>query len=452
MSNDRINLGLERILSLVQHLVPTPSALFEIPSIHLAGTNGKGSVSAFLEASLLASGLKVGRYNSPHLLTINDSIRINGKAISRQDYDAARAVVEETDGTHNIGASLFELTTATALLLFKQASPPLDLVILECGMGGQRDATNILDPAHNLVCALTQVDLDHQAFLGGSVEEIAKEKAGIVGQGGILVLGRQTWLGVESVVQATTAKQAATLIHAATTRILPGADNESSFALKPFRPPPMPTVLVSIQSGEIETSLPLPGPHQVDNLALAVTILDTLRTNEQCTAIVPSLRDLSDEHIKTGIASTRWPGRCSWLQTTEGPILVDGAHNTAASTLLRQYIDSLGLDGPVTFIISLSHSPPKTPESVLEPLIKAGDRVALVEFSTPVEGMPWVKPVAASDIANAIGHVAEVWAPESGRGLTDALRWANEQQGLVVLCGSLYLVADLYRHLGKNAI
>lgn len=167
-----IDLSLDRIRAL-SALLPA----YTRPTVHIAGTNGKGSVSALLSSILHATepNLDIGRFNSPHLISIRDCIVINGQPVDEATYASARNEVETVDRTHAIGASSFELLTATALLIFENAA--LDIVILEAGMGGRLDATNVIPTECVMVSALTAVDLDHQAFLGDTLSAIAREKA-----------------------------------------------------------------------------------------------------------------------------------------------------------------------------------------------------------------------------------------------------------------------------------
>lgn len=191
-----ISLGLERINSLLNHITYTR------PTIHVAGTNGKGSVSTFIETALLTSGLKIGKFTSPHLVYVRDSISVNGSPLSEEDYHRISSLVESFSDHHAIGASSFELLTATALMAFEEAS--VDMVVLEVGMGGRLDATNALPDKVILVSVITAIDLDHQAFLGSTVGAIAKEKAGIIRYGGTVVLGDQSSTNEEEVLSSIT--------------------------------------------------------------------------------------------------------------------------------------------------------------------------------------------------------------------------------------------------------
>ncbi|TXT11054.1 hypothetical protein VHUM_01805 [Vanrija humicola] len=459
----KIDLGLDRMSALMAGLPPLTT-----PAIHLTGTNGKGSVSAILESCLRSAGLRTARYNSPHLLEPRDAVRINGAPPSAEEYTAAVAHVQKVSDSRGLQATMFEIGTAAAFLLANTAQPPVDVMIIECGMGGARDATNVMPPSITLASALSSVGLDHTAMLGNTIAAITREKSSIVVEGGALVVAPHLHPDALATAKQVCHERRAHLIESApTTTVAPAG----ALALSPFKEPAAATVrtpLAGSPSKAIDTHLSLPGGHQLDNLSLALTILDVLRHNPRALAIQPKLSGLTDDRLRIGVQSTRWSGRCSWLKCVdpasgqEIPVLVDGAHNGDSAATLRAYIDSLGLspDRARTYVLSLSSSPGKTPESVLSPLLRPGDRVALVDFTTPVEGMPWVKPVERGEAhAAAAGLVGPTGAVHSIAGsgpaaVAEALRWSvsdwpEHGPGLTVVCGSLYLVADAYRLTGQ---
>ncbi|KIM89079.1 hypothetical protein PILCRDRAFT_60891 [Piloderma croceum F 1598] len=471
-----IELTLDRIRVLASHLKP-----YTRPTCHVAGTNGKGSVTALLSSILRSSSppLSVGRFNSPHLVSIHDCIAINNKPIAPNIYRKARGAVDKADRDYNVGASSFELLTLTALLVFEEAE--LDIVVIEVGMGGRLDATNVISDECILVSALTAVDLDHQAFLGHTVEEIAREKAGIARSGKPFILGKQRHRNVTAAVHQTV--QDEMLIH-----VQVPAKREWDVALD--------VKFLPAFSKPILATLPLYGEHQLENLGTTASMVSALLTHPSCTKMLPHIATrITPETVARGIQATRWPGRLSF-HTVAVPetkaiqhnrsltVLADGAHNPASSATLGNFIMSLldlcasQSDAPsitisLTYILALSHSPPKRPNDTLAPLfspfilshasnVRVKMNVALVEF-TPPEGMPWVKSVPSSELRQVVLDAAPgvpTWEPGNGisidKHLSDALAWAatrHEQdvgqngEGLVVLAGSLYLVADLYRFM-----
>ncbi|OAX42127.1 Mur ligase [Rhizopogon vinicolor AM-OR11-026] len=492
-----IELSLERIRRLTSQLPP-----YSRPTIHVAGTNGKGSVTCILSSILLASGLTVGRFNSPHLISVQDSIIINEQSISYQEYSIARATVESAEQEHRTGISSFELLTLVALQVFEKFR--VDVVVIEVGMGGRLDATNVIPDECILLSTLTAVDLDHQAFLGNTVELIAQEKAGIVRKNKPFVLGIQKYAVVENAVRATVDRAGGHFIAAQSAQrrawdeIIDGPLPPTlSLDAESFSPPPPQPIAFTSSAfpNSLSALLSLNGAHQVDNLGLALTVISTLMTHPSCVSRMPkSFSECVMKKIQTGIRNATWRGRLSFHQLTlSSPIprainvLVDGAHNPASSETLVSYISTLitMLDSNpqarilrLTYILALSHSPPKTTKETLAPLLtfRTGTRllietkVATVRF-TPPEGMPWVNSVSPSEIAATVREVLPgvgLWvAPDESeiRGqLEGALEWGTTEepgivgiegedgvQQLVVVAGSLYLVADFYRLLVKQS-
>ncbi|WVR04028.1 hypothetical protein IAU60_001027 [Kwoniella sp. DSM 27419] len=451
----KIDLGLQRMQALMAALRP-----LTVPAIHLAGTNGKGSVSAVLESCLMAAGMTTARYNSPHLLEPRDAIRIDGQPPSLHAYQEAMNTVGQINHTNGIGATTFEIATAGAFHLINSVQPPVDVMIIECGMGGARDATNVIPNELKLASALTAVGLDHTTFLGDTVYKIASEKAQIAPVGGVMVIGPQPHREVYEAAGTIAAQARAKIAYASPSQELKREDSRY-MQLRPFVPPQPKLVRTPLTSTYLDTEFRLGGAHQLDNLSVAVTVLDIIRQNPRARSIQPKLGALTDKAIQIGVARTEWAGRCSWMvwkdprDRTDLPVLVDGAHNSDSAATLRTYIDSLPFyRRPKTrFIVSLSASPGKTIDSVLRPLLRPGDEVHLVEFTTPVEGMPWIKPVPLAEAEQvAVGIVGRDNVVYGGRGV-EGIEFAFQrvrdlgEERLTVVCGSLYLVADAYRSL-----
>jgi folylpolyglutamate synthase/dihydrofolate synthase len=188
-----IDLSLNRIRALAARL-----PRYTRPTIHIAGTNGKGSVAAIVSSVLRESGLRVGRFNSPHLIHVWDCIDLYGRAVSPEQYERVRKEVEEAN--EGIGASSFEVLTGTALKLFEDEK--VDAVVLEVGMGGRLDATNVIPDDAVAVSVITSIGLDHMRWLGDTIEAIAKEKAGITRKAGTIVLGPQPHPNVKVIVSS----------------------------------------------------------------------------------------------------------------------------------------------------------------------------------------------------------------------------------------------------------
>ncbi|KAI0632487.1 Mur ligase [Trametes polyzona] len=510
-----IDLSLDRIRRLLDVLSP-----YTRPTIHVAGTNGKGSVCALVSSIISAASppMVVGRFNSPHLVSVLDCICIKNRPVSAETYSSARDTVERADRDNGISASNFELLACTALVIFEKAA--VDVVVLEVGMGGRLDATNVVPDDCILVSALTSVDLDHQAFLGNTVDAITREKAAIARPGKPFVIGPQVHPEVTNVARS--------VVNAAGGQVVPlpivlsanGEDNVDGPSPSGtdclHEPSPCP-VLVSMAcfAEPVRARLPLHGEHQLANLRVAAGIVSALLTHPACQRPHLRLEDrITPAAVAAGIANTRWPGRLSYHTLSLPPqvpldssnprqllVLADGAHNPASATALSDYLSNTlnkHLSGPslrplvLTFILALSHSPPKTPAQTLAPLFSLRERLprtrevrigaALLRF-TPPEGMPWVRAVPPSELRAAIntlvppaGSTIDLWpdrededadevraaaldpaaSNETRRSdpLERALRWASGRQhdgedALVVLAGSLYLVADFYRLLDR---
>ena len=444
------------------------------PAIHLAGTNGKGSVSAILESVLLVAGLRVGRYNSPHLVEPRDAIRINGQPPSRELYDSSIATIRKEAEQRSIPVSPFELATAAAYYLFSTAQPPLDIMVIECGMGGVNDATNVIPPNYVVASALTSVGLDHTSFLGNTIGAIADQKARIAVPGGLLFTSPHLHPAALDAARRVGYERATAVVQAFPSVVI-DTELRRPLSLVPFIEPAHPTIRTRLPvlidgrfvPGEdyIGTCLPLGGNHQLDNLSLALTILHVISQDKRALSIQPQLAKIKLPIIQYGVGLTRWEGRCSWVRYPTSnpdqplPLLVDGAHNADSAATLRHYIDQLSLDKDVGvhFIISLSDSPGKSPDSVLRPLLRPKDRVTIMDFTTPVEGMPWVKAAHKEEISEVVkavlyesGSVDVRVESEAGtKGLQSVLNRAADEfksnPQLTVVCGSLYLVADVYR-------
>ena len=453
-----IDLSLNRIRLLLSHL-PT----YRRPTCHIAGTNGKGSVSALLSSILQASSppLSVGRFNSPHLLSIRDSIVVNSKPVAADVYDQVRGEVEGLNQELGVQATKFEVLTSTAMMIFEKLK--LDIVVMEVGMGGRLDATNAIPDEAVVVSALTSVDLDHQGFLGNTVAEITREKVGIARRGKPFVLGRQKFPEVEEVVRNAVLGDSirGDLVQAAEPIELPSGD---------LRGPTPVSVSLPCFPEPLRGKLSLHGSHQLSNLGVASTVVSELLTHPSCSHLKLSGR-ITPGTFADGLAKTSWPGRLSFHTLPNGKsILVDGAHNRGSAQTLADFIATFLSSLPttsntfnLTYILGLSHSPPKQPVDTLAPLFSPSIlsrkypnvtvNVAALEFSSP-DDMPWVKAEPPSVIYDAVkAHCpyARVWSPIEGKAdFSNALDWASDLSGgdgLVVLAGSLYLVADFYRYM-----
>ncbi|KAJ1310551.1 hypothetical protein OPQ81_007281 [Rhizoctonia solani] len=450
-----INLGLERVARLMQ-LLPG----YTRPTVHVAGTNGKGSVTTMVESVLHEAGFSTGRFNSPHLVNIWDSVSLNMRPISEARYTSTRHRIQRLNDEHAVGASNFEQHAISALTIFQEEG--VDAVVLEVGMGGLTDATNIVPDEAIAVSAITSVDYDHQGFLGNTISEIAMHKAGIARPGRVCVVGPQAWPEAERTIQERIKAIQGHSISAlrATLRQWDSTKDGSlppTFSVSPFHPPPPSPCSISlpVRGDSLSALVSLHGEHQLENMSTAVAALDALRGHTSSTSHFPAFNRINDQHIKDGLHNARWPGRLSWHAIPSPTLgkelvaLVDGAHNAASGTALSAYIDSLNYNSRPIFILALSHSPAKPAAATLSPLLRPGDRVILTSFS-PVQDMPWVHPVELREITaaaeNLVGPSGQTHtAADLQTALARAGELADGTQDFVVIAGSLYLVADFYR-------
>ena len=301
--------GLERIRAVLAALGNPQDRL---RSIHVAGTNGKGSVCAMVESGLRAAGRRTGLFTSPHLSDPTERIRIEGVPVSEarfaEAFNRVHARVEQMllEGAIDLHTTYFETVTAMAFLVF--AEERVDEVVLEVGLGGRLDATNVVQPG---LTVITPVDFDHEALLGRSLEAIAGEKAGILKPGAPAVFARQR-PEAGAVLEVRAAELGIPVTRTADWRTTGLAldPRGSSFVLEGAR--------------KLQIRCPLAGEHQVENAVTAAAVL--------------SVRDVPDAAIERGIASAEWPGRLERI-SDDPEIILDGAHNPAGARALAAYID-----------------------------------------------------------------------------------------------------------------
>lgn len=391
-----IKLGLDNIRTLLKRLDSPEAGLC---CIHVAGTNGKGSVSALLAEILRLSGERVGLYTSPHLHCFSERIRINGVPI---ELERLPALVERVrQAAEGLPATFFEATTALALLAFREAGATA--AVLETGLGGRLDATNAVTPE---LTVITPVSFDHREHLGATLAAIAAEKAGIIKPGVPVVAGKQEDEALAVIVDAAEAAAAPLWCADRDYRRGDGAEGLR------FSAP-------GCELGSLRCALP--GRHQLDNYATALAAAVRLR---QAGWPIDD-RDL----VRAGV-TTRWPGRLEWLP--DSAVLLDGAHNAAGAEALAGYLAERGA-GAIRLVTGLSGQ--RRPAEVLDPL------------------RPWLRALYFAEIpevANVPGAELAAWAgarllpwrhfPTPAAALEAALAESGEGE-TVVVAGSLYLVA-----------
>ena len=404
----RIDLSLERMRVLCAGLGDPQDRL--PPVVHVAGTNGKGSTVAFIRAIAEAAGLRVHAYTSPHLVRFNERIRLAGQLISDEALNAILDRVEAAIDRSGAEATVFESTTAAAFVAMSET--PADLAIVEVGLGGLLDATNVLE--RPLLSVIAPVDLDHSEFLGDSLHGVAVEKAGILKAGARGLIARQPEVAMAAI------EAAARAVHAPLTVM--GVDFDA-WAERGG---------LSYQDQERFLDLPAPaltGPHQFDNAGLAVAVALEL--------------DLPEAAIAGGLRSVRWPARMQRL--TAGPygdaarvadaeLWLDGGHNPHAGAALAVALAEREAKAPRPLALIVGILANKDAGGFFAALGQSGAAV----FTVPFEGAA-AEPEALAAVARGHGLGATSCASVD-EALTRALRLGA---GRVVICGSLYLAGEV---------
>jgi dihydrofolate synthase / folylpolyglutamate synthase len=391
-------------------------------SVLIAGTNGKGSTAATLASIAEAAGYRTGLYTSPHLVRINERIQINREPVSdvefavvyeRVDSTAERLV---TAGELPWHPSFFEMLTAMMFEYF--ASAGVDVAVLEVGMGGRLDATNIADPA---VSVITDIDFDHQKFLGNTLEEIAHEKAGIMRPGVPVVLLPQhprvnETLGREILDRKARPVSAVSYMPPVT----PDADkyHEALHSARNRFP-------LEIMGREIMIDFPLAGQHQLRNLALAVAAA------EQLNAVGLRIRP---EDVESGVRNTRWPGRFQIFPAEPGrpEIVLDVAHNPAGTWALRSTLSASYGERPLTLVFGAMKD--KAIREIAEILFPLAEHVILTHADSP-------RAATTNEIAELAAHTqSDIIAEQSVSAALDRAMQLAEGGGVVVVTGSIYVV------------
>ena len=418
------------------------------PAVLIAGTNGKGSTAATLASILQASGLKTGLYTSPHLVRINERIRLNGEAISDDDFAMLHDVVDRTaerlvgEGDLPWHPSFFEMLTAISFEYFARSRP--DMVVLEVGMGGRLDATNVVEPRLSVI---TDISLDHQKYLGETVGEIAREKAGIIRPGGVVVTLPQ--LPEANDVIGNAILNAGARAVNAVPYVPPVSPGSSQYLVSSTQETASPGARqrysLAVLGKEIVVDSPLVGRHQLRNLALAIAAAEELH-NQGTVQIAP-------ETIANGIRETYWPGRFQVVPSAgdDPEYVLDVAHNPAGawalrSTLSAAYPDSgsgdPGKRRPINMLFGVMRD--KAMREITEILFPIAEHVIVTHANNPRSASP-------DEIRQAAARVAAGIDIEDAEGVASAMEWAREvagKSGLVVVTGSIYIVGEAMRILG----
>ena len=390
-----IKLGLENIRCLLDELGHPEQAW---PSIHIAGTNGKGSVAAMVERALRAAGRKTGRYTSPHLDRIEERVALDGQDVDTGTFEAVTGqVLDAVDrlrerGALTVSPTFFEVSTAVAFEIFRRRG--VNAAVIEVGLGGRFDATNVVSPA---VTAITSIAFDHERHLGHTLSEIAFEKAGIAKPGVPLVVGRLPQEAAGRVAEVAAAVGA------------PIVDAHAR----------------SKQRTRTPITPALAGRHQLDNAAVAIAILECWSDR---------VSHVSAEDIEAGLTKCDWPARLEWLSLPgRGRVLLDAAHNPAGAQVLASYLQDMRVPPlPIVFAAMAD----KNLAGMIAPLVPA----AAMFVATTAPGLR-ARPAEqlAADIRSLAGNVPVTAVAEPLR----ALERAWELSPDAVAAGSIYMIGPL---------
>lgn len=406
--------GLRNTLGLLAALGISPTPF---PAIHVAGTNGKGSVCAMTASILKEAGLKVGLFTSPFLQKYNERIRINGIPVG--DDLLAKTVEKvksaaETLSAEGIHPTAFELGTATAFSIFTEEK--VDIAVLEVGIGGRLDPTNVITPKVGVITAL---GMDHTAFLGDTLDKIAWEKAGIVKEGVPLVL-YPAWPGPRDVIRKVCQACHAPLVSLSMEQIRVKSSSRGGMVAD-----------FTLPSGKTlcDATIPLAGAHQGPNALTALSAIETLGI------------DIDESTLRRGLSSALWPGRLEWILGNGSPILLDGAHNPQGMTALKEYVDNQLRGERLVLLTGLLQE--KAGDDMLEAIKALGitnvitvtpdsPRALSGEALAPMLCDLGMKAVPGGDLLQALSAARELAGPD----------------GTILAAGSLYVVGALRTLLG----
>lgn len=405
---------LDRMNKLME-LLDNPQQKF--PSVHVAGTKGKGSTASLIASALRATGYKVGLYTSPHLEDFRERIVINGEMISEKRVielaDQMRPLTELVPET-----TTFELTTAMAFLYFAQED--IDIAVLEVGLGGRLDATNVVDP---LVSVITSISYDHTSVLGNTLTEIATEKGGIIKPGRPVVLAPQAQEAREALLKIAKARNA------------PVIETEKEYSIEPLKHTLRSQTFqiqsrhFAIQGHNISTNsplrltIPLLGAHQIDNAATAVAALDIIRLS----GFHPTRKTL-----QAGFRNVYWPARFEILRENP-PIVIDSAHNGDSMQRLAQTVDEYFHNWP--FILVFGASADKRLGDMLDAILPRAEMVITTQSLHP-------RAATAEELKAVVEKysVPVVAVSPAEDAISKALFLAGESKGILVT-GSIFIAS-----------
>ncbi|MEW9700145.1 folylpolyglutamate synthase/dihydrofolate synthase family protein [Paenibacillus sp. SI8] len=411
--------GLQRMEMLMERLGHPERRL---KFIHVAGTNGKGSTCAYLTSVLCKAGYDVGTFTSPYLEKYTNRIQVNGADIEddvlRRLVNEMKPIVDEIAETEVGSPSMFEISTALAILYFGKVAYP-DYVVWETGLGGRLDSTNIVNP---VVTIITNVGHDHMEILGDSLEQVAAEKAGII-KSGVPVITAVEPQHVWSVIEKTAKEKKAALYSLGQqfsyTAVSSALDHQTFDFAGPFR-------------HLKEVPISLNGKHQLTNAAVAVMTLEVLRQYNACI--------VDDEILYNGLLETRWPGRLEMV-SSQPRILLDGAHNPEGAETLAAALQSVYSYKKLHFMIGMLST--KNHTGYLRHILPLVDTLILTEPDFHKKGDASRLAELAAELLHDMDRKVDIIVERDWKRALKTLTSRTEQDDLAVVSGTLYLISDV---------
>ena len=439
-----IKFGLQNINRLLSALNnPHKSFL----TVHVGGTNGKGSTSAIIASVLRTAGLTVGLFTSPHLISFTERIQVNGEEITGNDVISIAAEIRDiVSGFDKFSPTFFEVVTAIAMLYFKRKE--IEIAVMEVGMGGRLDATNIIMPE---VSVITNIGYDHKEFLGDTLREIAREKAGIIKEDVPVVAAYQEKEVLDVIEITANEKHADLYLYGRDFSSLLKSENVSGLCFD-YRE--------SDSFAIHDLILPLTGEHQMQNASLAIKAAGIVLNNLQVSGAQVHGED-TIKYIKDGIAALNWPGRLEYIQE-DPPILIDAAHNPAAADALARALKRHFLETYKKIIIILGIMADKDIKGIMEPLLPLASEVILTAPSYSRAA----SPEHLADIAHSLGfsdlRIAATVKDAIEMGMKTGLRDEDNGSGnlpltpeplpLILITGSFYTIGEAKEVLGQKGV
>lgn len=411
--------GIKLELDTIRHILDrlgSPEKTYNL--VHVAGTNGKGSTATYIAAILQAAGFKTGLYTSPHLITFNERIVVNGQQISNDDVVAAYQAVHGAD-TGERKATFFEIVTAMGFYHFAQQK--VEWAVIETGMGGRFDATNVIRPQLSVI---TNLSIEHTEYLGNTIKALAGEKGGIIKKGVPVVTAVSQPSGL-AVIKEISKENTADLFEYKKDFSVQKDRGRSTYSYK------------GIHQQFKQLKKPLPGSHQKENLGVALAGCELIfKQMNQLNHLNNHdiSQQLDQKLVEQGLAGTRWPGRLEHVQ--EKPlVIIDGAHNLKAAKVLGKYLNSRFENKKLTLVTGILDDKPY--EKMLECLLPAVDKIVVTKAKIDRS----LQPAVIKEAVQRVSDVPVVIIEDVNQAVDHAIEHSKEND-VVCVAGSLYVAGE----------